>query len=47
LAFGQAIRSATEFESIIREIGKTSNASQKDLDAVAPTLKHLSAPAIN
>jgi TP901 family phage tail tape measure protein len=45
LAFGQAIRSATEFESIISDIGKTSNASQKDLDAVATTLKQLSAPA--
>jgi TP901 family phage tail tape measure protein len=45
LAFGQAIKSATEFESIISDIGKTSNASQKDLDAVAVALKDLSAPA--
>jgi len=45
LAFGQAIKSATEFESIISDIGKTSSASQKDLEAVAVALKELSAPA--
>ena len=45
LVFGQAIKSATDFESIISDIGKTSNASQKDLDAVAVALKDLSAPA--
>ena len=45
LAFGQLIKSASQFESQLSEIGKTASASEKEIANLAVALQKLSAPS--
>ena len=45
LAFGQLIKSASQFEAELSEIGKTAGASEKEIANLAVALKGLSAPS--
>ena len=45
LAFGQLIKSASQFEASLSEIGKTAGASEKEIASLAVALKELSAPS--
>ena len=45
LAFGQLIKSASQFEASLSEIAKTAGASEKEIASLAVALKELSAPS--
>lgn len=44
-ALQQIIRTTSQFESVLGEIGKTAGASEKDIAKLAASLKDLSAPS--
>jgi TP901 family phage tail tape measure protein len=45
LAFSQLIKSASQFEAELSEIGKTAGSSEKEIASLAVALKNLSAPS--